>query len=207
MKKRHVIFDFDGTITDSFGPSSRVLLEAAKRAGLPFDEKILATIAENYGAPTSALLETCWPKQDRKIFHQALLDFNEKEQTPLFPGTEKMLETIRRRGVGMSIFTGRKKIGVIPALKHFNIEKYFSPVICREDVATGKPDPEGLLKIIDPLVASGLTKKDMLFVGDSRADKECAENAGIDFVALAEAENVTRERILIVGPGRKKYFE
>jgi len=199
MKKRHVIFDFDGTITDSFGPSSRALLDAARLAGLPFDEKVLATIAENYGAPTSMLLETCWPDQDREIFHQALRDFNKKEQTPLFPGAIEMLETLRRAKIGMSIFTGRKKIGVLPALEHFGIEKYFSPIICREDVETGKPDPEGLFKIIEPLINQGMSKDDILFVGDSWADKECAKNAGLDFVAIAEAENVTPEKFLALG--------
>jgi len=199
MKKQYVIFDFDGTITDSFGPSSKVLLAAAKAAGLPSGDDILAVISEKYGVPTSALLESCWPKQDREIFYQALKDFNEKEHTPLFKEAESTLKAIANAGIGMSIFTGRLAIGIFPSLKFFNIDKLFASVICRDDVKIGKPDPEGLNKIIEPLIASGMKKDEILFVGDSRADMDCAKNAGIDFVAVTEAENVSADRFISLG--------
>lgn len=199
MKKQHVIFDFDGTITDSFGPSSKVLLAAAKAAGLPSGDDILKTISEKYGAPTSALLESCWPKQNREIFYQALKEFNEKQHTPLFKEAEKMFATLAKAGIGMSIFTGRLAIGTFPSLKFFNIEKYFSSVICRDDVKAGKPDPEGLNKIIEPLVAAGVDKNAIVFVGDSQADMDCAKNAGVDFIAVTEAENVSVERFINLG--------
>ena len=199
MKKRHVIFDFDGTITDSFGPCSKDLMATAQRLGLPADEQVLALMAENYGLPTVELLNICWPRQKHEAFEQSILDANAKGHTPLFPGAENMLLELDRAGIGMSIFTGRQRSGVLPVLKDFGIDKFFSQVVTRDDVALGKPDPEGLNKIIGPLLANGMSASDILFVGDNKADYACAENAGVDFVAVTEAENVTRERFIALG--------
>ena len=199
MKKRHVIFDFDGTITDSFGPCSKGLMETAKRLGMPADEKVLSLMAENYGLPTVELLNICWPRQKHEAFEQSILDANAQGHTPLFPGAENMLMRLDRAGIGMSIFTGRQKSGVLPVINDFGIAKFFAPVITRDDVAVGKPDPEGLKKIIDPLLAGGMAISDILFVGDNKADYACAQNAGVDFVAVTEAENVNRERFVALG--------
>jgi len=157
MKKRHVIFDFDGTITDSFGPCSKDLMATAQRLGLPADEQVLALMAENYGLPTVELLNICWPRQKHEAFEQSILDANAKGHTPLFPGAENMLLELDRAGIGMSIFTGRQRSGVLPVLKAFGIDKFFSQVVTRDDVALGKPDPEGLNKIIGPLLANGMS--------------------------------------------------
>jgi HAD superfamily hydrolase (TIGR01549 family) len=203
MKKKHVIFDFDGTITDSFGPGSQVLLAAAERAGLPSGKDILSAIAENYGAPTSALLEQCWPGQNKELFYAALKEFNDKEHTPLFAGTISALDAIKGAGVGMSIYTGRQSIGTLPVLDFFKIKNYFSFIVCREDVKKGKPDPEGLNKIIASLAGAGLNKEEIIFVGDSRADLECAKNAGIEFVAVAESENTSVEKFIACGVAAK----
>jgi len=199
MKKRHVIFDFDGTITDSFGPCSKDLMETAEKMGLPADEKVLSLMAENYGLPTAELLNICWPKQKHEAFEQSILDGNAKGHTPLFPGAENMLMALKKAGIGMSIFTGRQRSGVFPVLKDFGIDKFFSQVVTREDVAVGKPNPEGLMKIIGPLAEYGFKNSEIVFVGDNRADLECAKNAGVDFVAVTEAENVTRERFVSFG--------
>jgi phosphoglycolate phosphatase-like HAD superfamily hydrolase len=158
MKKRHVIFDFDGTITDSFGPCSKDLMETAKKMGLPADKKVLSLMAENYGLPTTELLNICWPNRAHEAFEQSIVDGNAKSHTPLFPGAENMLMTLEKAGIGMSIFTGRQRSGVFPVLKDFGIDKFFSQVVTREDVVVGKPNPEGLMKIIDPLIKHGFKK-------------------------------------------------
>jgi len=110
-----------------------------------------------------------------------------------------MLLALDKAGIGMSIFTGRARLGVLPVLQDFGIDKFFKQVVTRDDVKIGKPDPEGLFKIINPLLSGGMDKKEMLFVGDNKADYGCAKNAGIDFVAVTEAENVTRDRFLSLG--------
>lgn len=199
MKKRHVIFDFDGTITDSFGSCSRSLLAAAKKNSLPADETVLATISEYYGLPTTELLNLCWPGQNHAVFEQSILDANAAGHTPLFPGVENLFLTLQKAGIGMSIFTGRQTTGIWPVLKDFAIDKFFSRVVTRDDVKVGKPNPEGLNLIIEPLLAAGMKKEEILFVGDNRVDYECARNAGLDFVAVTEAENVTRDRFSSLG--------
>lgn len=57
----------------------------------------------------------------------------------------------------------------------------FGSIITRDDVATMKPDPAGLLYILDKFNA---TKKNVVYIGDSYIDSEAAHAAGIPFILI-----------------------
>ena len=64
------------------------------------------------------------------------------------------------------------------ALDVHEIAPAVGPVVGRDSLASEKPDPEGLLSVVDDLgVAPGAT----VFVGDSERDAETARRAGTDF--------------------------
>lgn len=50
-----------------------------------------------------------------------------------------------------------------------------------DDVKTEKPDPEGLLSVIEDL---GAMNEEVLYVGDSLVDARTAENAKVKFAAV-----------------------
>src|SRR5690606_14155979 len=54
----------------------------------------------------------------------------------------------------------------------------FETTICYEDTDEHKPHPEPLLLF---LKRSGLAAGDVLFIGDTVYDMQCAEAAGVDF--------------------------
>ena len=81
----------------------------------------------------------------------------------------------------LAILTGRPKIEAIFVLEKFKIKNYFKSIVCMEDVKEGKPNPEGLLKILKRLeVKAG----DVVYVGDNLADLGAAKGAEVDFVGV-----------------------
>lgn len=50
-----------------------------------------------------------------------------------------------------------------------------------DDVEKPKPDPEGLLKLLELF---GVRKNELLYIGDSHVDEKAAAAAGVDFCAM-----------------------
>jgi len=199
MKKLHVIFDLDGTLANSFGPVATAFLAIADRAGLPCDEQVRSRLAENYGLPVTELLNVCWPGADHEIFERSLRGQDLSDRIPLFPSAKAVLSALDRDGIGMSIFTDRRRDDAFSALKSLAIDNFFVSVVTRDDVVNGKPDPAGLKRIADPLLANGMARASLIYIGDSGADYACARQANIDFVAVTETANASRERFLALG--------
>jgi len=91
---------------------------------------------------------------------------------------EKVLKKLK--GVKLAIFTGRPKEEANFILDKFKIKKYFEKVVAMENVKEEKPNPEGLLKVMN---AVGV-KSDVVYVGDNLADLKAAANASIDFIGV-----------------------
>ena len=69
------------------------------------------------------------------------------------------------------------------ALSVHDIDSAVGPVVGRTTVGSSKPDPEGLLWVVDELDADPAST---LFVGDSQRDAETARRAGTDFAWASE---------------------
>jgi HAD superfamily hydrolase (TIGR01549 family) len=76
-------------------------------------------------------------------------------------------------------------------LKHFidkfNLDKYFSVIISRDDTNYRKPNPYPVfaaLKEIKGFLKISINKNDVYYVGDLPQDIQCAKNAGINSIAL-----------------------
>jgi HAD superfamily hydrolase (TIGR01509 family) len=92
-----------------------------------------------------------------------------------------VVETIRavRPPVLTAIFTNRTT--TMPKLREmFGFDSLFDSILCALDVAHPKPDPEGILRVIDLL---GVDRERVIYVGDSVLDEQAAMNAKIPFVA------------------------
>jgi len=88
----------------------------------------------------------------------------------------------------LAIFTGRPKKEANFILDYFKIKEFFSTLICMEDCTKGKPNPEGLEKIISPSVF-----KKAIYFGDSVADLESAKNAKIESVGVMSNQKYSVE--------------
>ncbi len=70
------------------------------------------------------------------------------------------------------------------ALDRSGFEGLLDPIATSVDMGAAKPDPRGLLWVLDQL---GLAPAEALFVGDAEVDREAAEAAGVAFIQVLTA--------------------
>lgn len=90
-----------------------------------------------------------------------------------------ILNTARSSGIKIAIFTNSPLNYVQTLLKHFNISVDY--IVAYHDVQVHKPAPEGVYKILDYF---SISSNEVLYLGDSKIDRESAESAGVEFFAV-----------------------
>ena len=76
----------------------------------------------------------------------------------------------------LAIFTSKDKNRTMKIIKKID---YFSYIVSSEELKKGKPDPEGVNKI---LKVSKSNKKDVIYVGDSLYDYIAAKKAKVKYL-------------------------
>jgi len=91
----------------------------------------------------------------------------------------------------LAIFTGRLRYEADISLKRFACDCRFDPIICSDDVANGKPAPDGLHSIVR--MKPG---RKLIFVGDTVDDARSASAAGVPFIGIAAESHSRREDLI-----------
>ncbi len=91
----------------------------------------------------------------------------------------------------LAIFTGRLRYEADISLNRFATDLRFDPIICSDDVANGKPAPDGLHNI--QRMKPG---RKLIYVGDTVDDARSASAAGVPFIGIA-AESHSRRGDLV----------
>ena len=186
-----IIFDVDGVLVDTRGSFQRTTLETVRlltskrvtrgelhrwknRPGFNDDWKLSHAWVNQLGVKMSyedvkrRFVEIYWGKNGNGGNVR-------REKWLLSRAALKRLAKI----APLAIFTGRVYKELDYSLDHWKVRECFDRIIAVEDVLKGKPDPEGLLKILngrDPATA--------LYVGDNVDDALAAKAARMPFVGV-----------------------
>jgi HAD superfamily hydrolase (TIGR01509 family) len=154
-----VVWDYDGTLVATRFADEAAVAELIRRdpAAAAGAEVFWAT----EGQPIIQRLELAWPGRAAEV----LPLFDQRVRPHLHRGVTPVLDELRRRGYPME--WGLAACGLRP---------YFAAVVGLEDVATPKPDPEGLLKAVRRL---HVAPSRAVYVGDSEVDVEAGHRAGM----------------------------
>lgn len=170
-----IIFDCDGTLLDTYGLIifiTRKVLEEQFPNRTFTDEEVEAffgpLLDESFAKYTSdpVKLNECIElyRKYNKIYHP--------EYVHAYDGIKEMLENLRMLGFKSVIVSNKITKAVKMGLKISGIDKYIDDVIGAEMLKTPKPDPDGLLQVIEKYKLNKV-----LFVGDTKYDIECGQNA------------------------------
>jgi len=101
-----------------------------------------------------------------------------------------LLERVSEK-CGIAIFTGRLRYEADVSLRRFARALNFDPIICADDVAIGKPAPDGLVAIQTKKPGSKL-----LYVGDTVDDARSARAANVPFIGIAARTHSRRADLM-----------
>lgn len=177
MMYAHIVFDVDGTLLDSekailYSLSDLIYRIQGKRRdvselrfalGQP-GELILNQLEIDYNQFTGEIWNDCFKK------HLGLIQ--------IFEGIRPMLKELQESGVELGIVTSKTRREYQNDFYPLGIGDYFTTVICMEDSDSPKPSAAPMLKYLE---ITGVKKTDVLYLGDTIYDSQCALKAGVDF--------------------------
>ena len=215
MTKRYILFDLDGTITDSSEGITKSVQHALKKLGI--EENDQAMLRRFIGPPLDESFEKFYGFDKEKAL-KAVDYYRERYsdkgiyENVLFDGIADMFEGLKSDGYIIALATCKPEIYVPTILKHFDIEQYF-------DVAVGSELEGGKRRHKDDVIEEVLkqimkkmdisesdivsVKADSIMIGDRKDDVLGAKEAGIESVGLRygfaekdELENAGADYIL-----------
>ena len=174
-----ILFDWDGTLIDSFPASYNASMSVLRELGLEVDrERFLETYSPNWYESYEKLgvPRHMWEQADRmwrRSYHQ--------QTSELFPFVGTMLRRLREAGFTLGIVTSGNRDRVQGELARFGLRDHFSATVHFEDTHEKKPHPAPLLRALEKLQArASLT----VYVGDRPEDIEMGRQVGTYTVAV-----------------------
>jgi HAD superfamily hydrolase (TIGR01509 family) len=173
-----VLFDWDGTLIDSYHADSQAYLGMFRELGLTWGLKDLEihyspdwyTVYRAAGIPREH-----WNRADRLWrLHYA------KHPSLLVPGARRVLRTLARR-YALGLVTSGDRNRVCKQLRKFGLTRKFRTRVCGGDTEEKKPHPAPLLLALQQMK---LTPDQCLYVGDTPEDLQMARAADMRAIAV-----------------------
>jgi phosphoglycolate phosphatase len=170
---RAVLFDWDGTLVNSYAADSRAYLSMFRAMGIDWG---LEELARHYSPNwyrvyrAARLPRAKWTEADR-LWSLAYA----RENPQLLPGARRILRVLGRE-FELGIVTSGNRRRVRRQLREFRLADYFSACVCHEDAPKRKPHPAPLELALERLRAR---PEDCVYVGDTAEDIEMARRAGV----------------------------
>ena len=189
-----VMFDLDGTLIDAVPDLAAAVDQMLAQWGRPAAG--VAQVRDWVGNGSPILVRRALAGSidhaavDDNEAEQALQDFlqayaGSHSATAVYPGVNDLLQWLRRQDVALAIVTNKPERFVAPLLEEKGLGE-FDWVIGGDTLPVKKPDPAGLLHVMD---AAGVSPGQSLFIGDSRSDILAARAAGVKVVAVSYGYN------------------
>ncbi len=182
MAYRHIIFDIDGTLTDTDEAVLSSLQDLVRNR-----LHRTCTLEELYfvkGIPgLRAFAELGVPEED---YEEAMREWEtgmraRNDTIRVYEGTEALLERLKAAGMGLGIATSKTRDQYEKDFCRFDIARFFDVSNTCDETDDPKPGAGPLRAYMQ---ATGARPEEMLYVGDSVYDAMTAQAAGVDF-ALA----------------------
>ncbi len=198
-KKKAVVFDFDGTLSNSFPLVAGKITEA-----IAMFRKEELTEEENnsiYG-PTEEgiILKLIKDKGEAKECFLRYLDlyneYHEKLLPDFIPGIRELLEELNKRNIPVYLLTGRSKESTMITLTKFNAFKYFKAIY------TGGLYGEVKEELLNELASiHHYNKEDLVYIGDSLHDVPQCRRANVDIISVSYANTDSYEKLEEINKG------
>ena len=180
--KRAVIFDLDGTLSDSLAS----IKYCADRAVAPFGYGPFTPGQYKYfvGDGAANLIKRCLEAGgDEKLVHfegafalyREIFRENCMYEVKPYEGIPRLLETLKKRGIKIAVLSNKPHAETVNVIETLFGRGYFDIIQGQKEGIPIKPSPEGVFKILEEL---GLAAQDVLYLGDTSTDMKTGKSAG-----------------------------
>jgi phosphoglycolate phosphatase len=175
---RAVLFDWDGTLLDSYHADAQAFLGMFHEMGIDWG---LEELAAHYSPDWYRMYRAArlprhrWEEADR-----AWLRHYRRQKPALLPGARQVLRELRGR-FRLGLVTSGDRARVAKQLKAFRLTRVFAARVCGGDTTERKPHPAPLLAAIAKME---MAPRACIYVGDAPEDLEMARRAGVPAVAV-----------------------
>jgi phosphoglycolate phosphatase len=178
MSFRAALFDFDGTLADSFAAITASTNHVRQSYGLP---ALAESVVRQYvGFGLSHLMGELVPGADPE---EAVRRYREHHPlvmisgTSLMPGVRETIPELHRRGIQLAVCSNKAVHFTKQLVEAFGYASIMREVMGPEDVGgRAKPDPA---MVIECLKRMNIAKNDAVYVGDMSIDVKTAQAAGM----------------------------
>ena len=180
---RCVMFDLDGTLVDS-APDIAISLNEML-ADLSIEARDVTQVRDWMGNGASRLIKRALTgeidgepsdtlfKQAQYLFFQ-YYEQHLSEESEVYAGVYEGLDVLQECDIKMAVVTNKPRRFTPALMQAFKLDKYFTHVICGDDLPVKKPDPQALHNILQK---EQLQPMQALMVGDSASDINAAQAA------------------------------
>ncbi len=181
-----VIFDLDGTLTDTLADLANSTNFALRRMGMPM--RTVDEVRQFVGNGVGKLIERAVPEgTDSEATARCLSVFRGHyvehcmDHTRLYPGVEEMLDTLHAQGYRIAIVSNKLQAGVDELFERFFRGGTVDLAIGEREGVRRKPAPDMLRLVLSALKADA---GEAVYVGDSDVDIETARNTGVECISV-----------------------
>ncbi len=185
MNIKAVIFDLDGTLTDTLEDLKNSVNYALREFGYP--ERSLDEIRSFVGNGVRRLVYLSVPENTNDETAESCLNvFKEyyKEhsliKTKPYDGIVEMLKCLKNQGIKTAVVTNKMHTAAEDIVKLF-FDGLIDATVGQVDGIAQKPEPDGIFNALEKL---GVSKDAAVYVGDSEVDCITAKNAGLPCIGV-----------------------
>lgn len=180
-----IIFDWDGTISDSVARIVSSMQMAATELNMTVPS--YTEVKEIIGLGLTEAVFRLFPQATREQVFQLQTSYSQhyrsEDTAPcaFFHGVEETLEQLKAEGYLLAVATGKSRAGLDRVLLSLGMENFFHNSRCADETLS-KPDP---LMLEQLLCDFDLPAEAAVMVGDTEFDMEMAVNAGMPRIAVS----------------------
>jgi len=182
MKYTEYIWDFDGTLFDTYPVMVKAFQRALRELGIEEKPDTLLLFMKKSIAETIDYYQSRY--QLEELFFKRYLEIRRSyslDEQPPYSGAMKVCCQIVQQGGRSFIVSHRESSSLYALLDHYGMRQLFTEIITGDDGFERKPSPEAFLYLIKK---NQLKKESTLAIGDRILDIQAGREAGIKTVFI-----------------------
>jgi len=180
-----LIFDWDGTISDSAAKIVACMQDAAEQCGqrICSAEEIKNIIGLGLPEAMRALYSGISDKDSEQMQKAYASHFvaADVQPSPFFSGAMETMQALRDAGHYLAVATGKSRHGLDRVLERLDLQDFFHSTRCADETAS-KPQPLMLQELLEEFSCD---LGDAVMIGDTEYDMAMAKAIGMDKIAVS----------------------